>query len=69
MDIRKIEKDMDALKKIGCFFGLFLYAIGVIGGIGVSLHEHSYIITAAILVLGAMAFPTAKTLFRYLTEG
>lgn len=56
------------LKKIGCFFGLFAYAMGTIGGIGYSIYGGSWPIAIAIAVLAGMAFPTAKKFFTELTS-
>jgi len=56
------------LKKIGYFFGLCAYALGVIGGFGCAMYVKSYAIAAAVIVLAAMAFPTVRTFFKKLTE-
>lgn len=56
------------LKKFGCFFGLFAYAMGTIGGIGYSIYGGSWVIAIAIAVLAGMAFPTAKKFFQELTS-
>lgn len=56
------------LKKFGCFFGLFAYAMGVIGGIGYSIYGGSWVIALAIGVLAGMAFPIAKKFFQELTS-
>ena len=46
--------------KIAKFFGTFAYAVGAIGGFGVSLHNKSYFIAVCVVVLAGMAFPTTK---------
>lgn len=56
------------LKKIGLFFMLCLYALGVIGGIGYTLYCGAYAITAGVAALGYMAFGKAKEYFDYLTS-
>ena len=47
---------------------LFLYAMGVIGGIGYTLYCNEYVIAVAVAVLGAMAYPTAKELYKKIME-
>lgn len=54
------------MKKVFYFFALFAYAVGVIGGIGYSAYSKAYFIAACIVVLAAMAFPTAKNFFKKL---
>jgi hypothetical protein len=56
------------MRKFMCFFGLFLYIVGTIGGIGYCLYSHAYIIAIAVAVLAVMAFPTAQKIFKYLTD-
>lgn len=56
------------MKKVFYFFALFAYAVGVIGGIGYSTYSKAYFIAACIVVLAAMAFPTAKDFFKKLTN-
>lgn len=56
------------MRKFISFFGLFLYIIGTIGGIGYCLYSHAYIIAIAVAVLAVMAFPTAQKIFKYLTD-
>jgi len=47
---------------------LFLYALGVIGGIGYTLYYGAYAVTAGVAALGYMAFGKAKEYFDYLTS-
>ena len=54
------------MKKPLCFFGLFAYVIGAIGGIGYACHVKEYVIAACIVVLAGMAFPTAKKWFNFI---
>ena len=56
------------LKKFGCLFGLFFYIVGVAGGIGYCAYLKQYVIAASILLLGAMAFPTAKKFYETLVS-
>lgn len=54
------------MKKILCFFALFLYVMGAVGGIGYCLYSHAYLIAIAVAVLAVMAFPTAAKIFNYI---
>ena len=56
------------MRKFISFFGLFLYIVGTIGGIGYCLYSHAYIIAIAVAVLSVMAFPTVRNMFKYLTD-
>lgn len=56
------------VKKYACFFMLFAYAVGAIGGFGVSVAGKDYFIAACMAVLAAMAFPFAKKAFKFLTD-
>jgi hypothetical protein len=56
------------MKKIMCFIALFLYIMGTIGGIGYCIYSNAYVIAIAVAVLAIMAFPTAKTMFKFLTN-
>jgi uncharacterized membrane protein len=56
------------LKKFGCFLGLCFYALGSIGGLGYCLYSGAWLIAIAVVILGIMAFPTAKKLFKELTD-
>lgn len=53
------------INKFKAFGMICLYIVGVLGGLGWSLYNHSYVIAAGIVALGFMAFPEAK---RYLEE-
>ena len=53
----------DYLTKIGCFFALFAYVLGFVGGFGYAIYSKAYLIGVCVAVLGIMAFPTAKKLF------
>lgn len=56
------------MRKFISFFGLFLYIIGTIDGIGYCLYSHAYIIAIAVAVLAVMAFPIAQNMFKNLTD-
>lgn len=56
------------MKKIICFFALFLYILGTIGGIGYCLYSHAYVIAVAVLVLAVLAMPAVYKIFNYLTN-
>lgn len=56
------------MKKYMYLVGLFLYAMGVIGGVGYSIHAGVWVIAIAVLVLGVMAFPTAKVFYEELMK-
>lgn len=56
-------------KKIISLFLLFAYAVGAIGGFGVSAYTKEYFIAGCVLVLAAMAFPFAKKTFKFLSDG
>lgn len=58
----------DSMKKYLYLVGLFLYAMGVIGGIGYSIYAGAWVIAVAVLVLGVMAFPTAKVFYEELVK-
>lgn len=51
------------MKKYICLVLLFLYVMGAIGGIGYALYSGAWVIAVAVLVLGVMAFQTAKKLY------
>lgn len=42
------------------FFGLFFALMGFIGGIGYCLYSGAWVIAICIVVLGGLAYPTAK---------
>lgn len=54
------------MKKIYCFIMLFLYLIGVIGGIGYTIYYGLYHIAIGIAATGFLAFSDAKEMFEYL---
>ena len=56
------------MKKVGIFFLLCLYVLGVFGGIGYALYEDSYPIALGIAVLAFMALPTAKKWWKILED-
>ena len=56
------------MKKILYLIILFAYVVGIIGGIGYACYSHAWVIAVAVAILGAMAFPTAKTIYEKITE-
>lgn len=54
------------MKKVFCFIMLFLYVLGVIGGIGYTIYYGEYHIAVGVASLGYMAFGKAKEYFDYL---
>jgi hypothetical protein len=54
------------MKKGLYFVLLFLYVIGVIGGIGYTIYYGVYHISLGIAVTGFLAFEKAKSYFDYL---
>lgn len=56
------------MNKVLIFFLLFLTFMGIIGGIGYTIYDGAYPIALGIAILGRMAFPKAKELFKKLTE-
>lgn len=53
-------------KKLISFLGLFAYVIGLFGGLGYLLMIDEKPIALCIVVLGIMAFPTAKKFWKEL---
>ena len=51
-------------KKFLSFFGLCAYVLGVLGGLGYCIAAGAWVIAAAVVVLGVMAFPTARQFFK-----
>ena len=47
---------------------LMLYAIGVVGGIGILCYYHEYIPALGVLVTGVLALPTVKRFFKEMSE-
>jgi len=58
----------DNMKKYMYLVGIFLYAMGVIGGVGYAIYAGAWVIAIAVLVLGVMAFPTAKVFYEELMK-
>lgn len=56
------------MRKYICLILLFLYVMGTIGGIGYACYSGAWVIAVAVLVLGAMAFPTAKEIYKKITK-
>ena len=56
------------MKKYIYLIILFAYVMGIIGGIGYALYSGAWVIAVAVAILGAMAFPTAKEIYKKITE-
>ena len=56
------------MKKILYFVMLFLYLLGVLGGIGYAAYNKAYVIVVGIIATGYMAYPKAKEYFKLLTD-
>lgn len=54
---------MKDLKNIIRLFGIVMYPVAVIGGVGYCCYIHQYLIAAAIIILGIEAFPTWRKLW------
>ena len=52
------------VKKILSFFGICAYVLGVLGGLGYCIAAGAWVIAAAVVILGVMAFPTARQFFK-----
>lgn len=57
---------MNDMKNFIYFFCLFAYIVGAIGGFGISVYNREWHIAISIVILAAMAFPTAKKMFKSL---
>lgn len=55
-------------KNVLCFFALFLYVMGTIGGIGYCIYSHAWIFAIAVAVVAAMAIPTVVSFYKFLTD-
>lgn len=55
------------MKKILNFILLCLYIVGLIGGIGYTIHSHAWVITVGVAVLGVMGWPMARDCFKNLS--
>ena len=56
------------MKKYLYLIILFLYVMGTIGGICYACYVHEWVITIAVAVVGVMAFPTAKSIYKKIME-
>ena len=56
------------MKKVGIFFLICLYILGVFGGIGYALYGGSYPIALGIVVLACIGFPTVKKWWKLLED-
>lgn len=54
------------MKKILLFLVLVLAVLGLLGGIGYTIYYGTYPITVGVAVLGYLAYPKAKKMFKEL---
>ena len=47
---------------------LFAYVMGIIGGIGYTCYIHEWVIAIAVAVVGVMAFPAAKNIYKKMMD-
>jgi hypothetical protein len=64
--IRKIK--IQVMKKLFSFVILCLYALGTIGGLGYTAYCKAYVITVGVMALVVMAYPVARSYFKFLTD-
>ena len=56
------------MKKFAYLIILFAYVMGTIGGIGYACYAGAWVIALAVVILGVMAYPTAKEFYNKITE-
>jgi len=56
------------MKKILYFVLLFLWAMGILGGIGYSIYGGAWPIAAGVVVAGVLSWPKVKSLYNKLNE-
>ena len=61
------NKDNSIMKNFIASILLCLTIVGFIGGIGYSLYQSAWLIAVGQVVVGIMAFPKVKQLFKQLT--
>ena len=54
--------------KVLYFFEMCAYVLGLMGGLGWALYNKAYLISISIIVLGIMAFPELKRVFKNITS-
>ena len=54
-------------KKVLSFVLLFLWVMGIVGGIGCSIYCGAWPVVVGVAVLAFMGWPTAVNYFKYLT--
>ena len=54
------------VKKYFALLVLCLYVLGAVGGFGYAMYQGAYLISVAVVVLALMAFPTARSYYKYL---
>ena len=56
------------MKKFAYLIILFAYVMGTIGGIGYTCYIHEWVIAIAVAVVGVMAFPAAKNVYKKMMD-
>jgi uncharacterized membrane protein len=56
------------MKKFAYLIILFAYVMGIIGGIGYTCYIHEWVIAIAVAVVGVMAFPAAKNIYKKMMD-
>jgi uncharacterized membrane protein len=56
------------MKKILYFVLLFLWAMGILGGIGYSIYGGAWPIAVGVVVAGVLSWPKVKSLYNKLNE-
>jgi uncharacterized membrane protein len=56
------------MKKFTYLIILFAYVMGIIGGIGYTCYIHEWVIAIAVAVVGVMAFPAAKNIYKKMMD-
>lgn len=62
------QQAKEAMAKAVLLFALFFYVMGVLGGLGCALHANAYVIAIGVVIVAAMALPTAIEIFEELTK-
>jgi hypothetical protein len=65
-NVFNIQNQKEVMKQLFSVLVLWFYALGTIGGIGYAVYCEAYLIAVAVLVLALMAFPTARSYYKYL---
>lgn len=55
---------MEQIRNFLVFLAMFFAIVGLIGGIGYCLYSDEIVIALCVLLLGGMAYPTLKGIFK-----